>query len=201
MSEVTDICPSNLISACSSSSCVFCMMCSAYKLNKQADNMQPWHTPFPIWDQSIVPFLVLTVASWPAYRFLRRKVRWSDIPISLGFPSCSDGKISACNVGDLASIPGSGRSSGEGNGNPPWYSCLENPIKGKICRLESMGLQRGRHNWETSLLNFSQFVVIHTVKGFGTINKAEVDVFSGIVLLFVWSNRYWQFDLWFLCLF
>ena len=38
---------------------------------------------FPIWNQSIVPYLVLTVASWPAYRFLRRRVRWFGVPISL----------------------------------------------------------------------------------------------------------------------
>ena len=44
--------------------------------------MQPWHTPFPICNQSVVPCPVLTVASWPAYRFLRRQVRWSGIPIS-----------------------------------------------------------------------------------------------------------------------
>ena len=57
-------------------------MCSAYKLNEQGDNIQPWRTPFPIWSQSVVPCPVLTVASWPAYRFLRRQVRWSGIPIS-----------------------------------------------------------------------------------------------------------------------
>ena len=39
-----------------------------------------------------------------------------------------DGKVSAYNVGDLGSIPGSGRFSGEGNGNPLQYSCLENPM-------------------------------------------------------------------------
>ena len=39
-------------------------------------------TSSPIWNQSIVPCLILTVPSWPAYRFLRRKVRWSGIPIS-----------------------------------------------------------------------------------------------------------------------
>ena len=66
-----------LIPACASSSLAFHMMYSAYKLTKQGDNIQPWHTPFPIWIQSIVPCLVLTVASWPAYRFLRRQVRWS----------------------------------------------------------------------------------------------------------------------------
>ena len=47
---------------------------------------------------------------------------------SNGFPSGSDGKESACNVGDLGSIPGSGRSSGEGNGNPLQYSGLENSM-------------------------------------------------------------------------
>ena len=41
------------------------------------------YTPFPIWNQSVVPHNVLTVVSWPAYRFLRRQVRWSGIPISL----------------------------------------------------------------------------------------------------------------------
>ena len=40
----------------------------------------------------------------------------------------SDGKVSAYNVGDPGSIPGSGRSSGEGNGNPLQYSCLGNPM-------------------------------------------------------------------------
>ena len=44
--------------------------------------MQPWCTPFPIWNQSIVPCPVLTVASWPACRFLRRQVRRSSVPIS-----------------------------------------------------------------------------------------------------------------------
>ena len=44
----------------------------------------------------------------------------------LGFPGGSDGKESACNVGDPGLIPGSGRSPGEGNGNPLQYSCLEN---------------------------------------------------------------------------
>jgi len=58
------------------------MMYSAYKLNKQGDNIQPWCTPFPIWNQPVVPCPVLTVASWPAYRSLKRQVRWSDIPIT-----------------------------------------------------------------------------------------------------------------------
>ena len=47
--------------------------------------------------------------------------------MSVSFPDGSEGKASACNVGDLGSIPGLGRSPGEGNGNPLQYSCLENP--------------------------------------------------------------------------
>ena len=45
----------------------------------------------------------------------------------MGFPGGSDGKEFVCNAGYLHLIPGSGRSPGEGNGNPLWYSCLENP--------------------------------------------------------------------------
>ena len=104
-----------LIPACASSSPAFLMMCSAYKLNKQGDNIQPWRTPFPIWNQFAVPCPVLTVASWPAYKFLRRQVRWSDIPTS----------------------------------------------------------------WR-----IFQFVVIRTVKGFGILNKAEVDVFLELSCFF-----------------
>ena len=44
----------------------------------------------------------------------------------MGFPGGSDGKESTCNAGDLSSIPGSGRSPGEENGNPLQYSCLDN---------------------------------------------------------------------------
>ena len=54
----------------------------AYKLNKQGDNIQPWCTPFPIWNQCVVPCLILPIASWPAYIFLKRQVRWSSIPVS-----------------------------------------------------------------------------------------------------------------------
>ena len=100
--------PAILIPACASSSPAFLTMYSAYKLNKQGNNTQPWHTPFPIWGQSVVPCPVLTVASWPAYRFLKRQVRWFGIPISF---------------------------------------------------------------------RIFQFIVIHTVKGFSIVNKAEIDVF------------------------
>ena len=104
-----------LIPACASSSLAFHMMYSAYKLNKQGDNKQPWCTPFPIWNQSVVPCLIITVASWPAYRFLKRQVSWSGVPISL---------------------------------------------------------------------RIFQLVVIHTVKGFGVVNEAEIDVFLELSCFF-----------------
>jgi len=75
--------PAILIPACVSSSLIFLLMYSAYKLNKQDDNIQPRCTPFPIRNHSVVPCPLLTVVSWPAYRFLRRQVKWSGIPISL----------------------------------------------------------------------------------------------------------------------
>ena len=91
-----------LIPAYALSSPVFHMMYSTYKINKQVDNIQPWCIPFSIWNQFIVPCPILTVASLPSNRFIRRQV---------------------------------------------WYSHL--------------------------FQNFPQFIVIHTVKGFGTVNEAE----------------------------
>ena len=53
---------------------------------------------------------------------------WSLVWEDQGFPGGLAGKASTCNAGDLGSIPESGRSPGEGNGNPLQYSCLENPM-------------------------------------------------------------------------
>ena len=57
--------------------------------------------------------------------------------MSVGFPGSSGGKESACKVGDVSLIPGLGRPPGEGNCNPPHYSCLENPM------------DRGAWHWAT----------------------------------------------------
>ena len=96
------------------------MMYSAYKLNKQGDNIQGWRTPFPIWNQSVVPRPVLTVASWPA---------------------------------DFLTIQISQEA-----GQVIWYSHL--------------------------FQNFPQFLVIDTFKGFGIVNKAEIDVFLELSCFF-----------------
>ena len=60
----------------------------------------------------------------------------------MGFPGGSDSKESACNVGDPGSVPGLGRSPGEGNGNPLQYSCLENSMDRGFCQETVQGLQR-----------------------------------------------------------
>ena len=63
----------------------------------------------------------------------------------------------------------------------------------------SLSQEAGQVVWYSHLFqNFPQFIVIHTVKGFGIVNKAEVDVF---LELFQLSNTCWQFDLWLLYLF
>ena len=69
------------------------------------------------------------------------------------FPGGSEGKASACNVGDLGSIPGWERSPAEGNGNPLQYSCLENPMDREAWWATVHGVMKG---W-TRLGNFTFF--------------------------------------------
>ena len=68
-----------------------------------------------------------------------------------GFPGGSEDKASACNAGDPGSIPGLGRSPGEGNGNPLQYSCLENPMDRGAWRATVHGVAKSR----TRLSNFT----------------------------------------------
>ena len=91
------------------------MMYSAYNLNKQGDNIQPWYTLFPIWNQSVIPCPVLTC-----------------------FLTCIQISYEA--------------------GQMVWYSHL--------------------------FQNFPQFVVIHTVKSIGIVNKTEIDVFLELSCFF-----------------
>ena len=73
----------------------------------------------------------------------------------LGFPGGSDGKASACNVGDPGSIPGSGRSSEDGNGNPLQYPCLENPMDGRALYATVHGVSKS----QTQLSDFTHTVL------------------------------------------
>ena len=93
-------------------------------------------------------FSVLVVFVW-SFRVFYRYIITSPVcndnftsPYHFDFPGGSDGKASAYNAGDLGSIPGSGRSSGEGNDNPLQYSCLEIPWTQEPGRPQSMGLQK-----------------------------------------------------------
>ena len=91
------------------------MMYCTYKLDKQGDNIQPWHTPFPIWNKSVVP--------WQA--------------------------------------------------NCCFLICIQ------------VSQEAGLVVWDSHLFkNFLQFIVIHTVKGFGIVNKAEIDVFLELPCFF-----------------
>ena len=65
---------------------------------------------------------------------------------ALGFLGGSEGKESACNEGDPSSVPGLGKSAGEGNGNPLQYLAWKIPWTKESGGLQSMGLQRVRHN-------------------------------------------------------
>ena len=70
---------------------------------------------------------VATISLWGTLLLMRGNLELANAPTS-DFPSGSDGKVPAYNAGHLDSIPGLGRSSGEGNGNPLQYSCLESPM-------------------------------------------------------------------------
>ena len=89
---------------------------------------------------------------WVTFAFTFGTVREyiSDIRVSLVAQMVE----SACNVGDPGSIPGSGRSPGEGNGNPLQWSCQENPLDGGAWQATVHGSQRVEHDWATSLFTF-----------------------------------------------
>ena len=84
------------------------------------------------------------------------------IYIYMDFPGGSEGKESACNAGDLGSIPGLGRSPGEGNGNPLQCSCLENPMDRGAWRAADRGRRESdvtEHISVCTSLLLSQFVL------------------------------------------
>ena len=108
------------------------MMYSAYKLNKQGDHIQPWHTPFPIWNQSVGSIVQLLV------------------------------QLSNCSIVQLFMS----------NSNCCFLTCIQ------------ISQEAGQGVWYSHLfLNF-QFLVVHTVKDFGIVNKAEVDVFLELSFFF-----------------
>ena len=80
---------------------------------------------------------------------------------SLGFPGGSDGQETACNAGDLGSIPGSGRSTGEENGHPLQYSCLENSMDRGVWLATIHGFAKSRAQLSNEHVHFlSQTLVL-----------------------------------------
>ena len=77
---------------------------------------------------------------------VKPRVIRSPLYTSMGFPGGSDSNESACNAGDPGSIPGLGRSPGEGNGYPLQYFSWKIPWTEKPDGLQSMGSQRVRHD-------------------------------------------------------
>ena len=102
------------------------------------------------------PHVHLPLKSSPHFFSVRNKIISALIflftIVLMGFPGGSDGKESACNVGDLGSIPGLGRSSGEGNGNPLQYSCLKNPMDRGAWQATAHGVTKSQtrlSDWHT----------------------------------------------------
>ena len=79
--------------------------------------------------------------------------KWEALRVGPDFPGGSDGKASACSVGDLGSIPGLGRSPGEGNSNPLQHSCLENPMDRGAWWVTVHGVTKSR----TQMSDFTSF--------------------------------------------
>ena len=101
----------------------------------------------------------------------------------MGFPGGSDSKMSACSVGDPGSIPGSGRSPGEGNSNPFQYSCLENSMDGGAWWATVHGVAKS----QTQLSDFSFFLsFIHSFFLFHDVLKQ----LSSFQLIFIISLRW-----------
>ena len=99
-----------------------------------------------------------------------------------GFPGGSDGKASAYNMGDPGSIPGSGRSPGEGNGNPLQYSCLENPMDAGAWLATVHGVAKSR----TWLSDFTITITIDIYVPFAIFlifGVGCVDLFSSVLFL------------------
>ena len=119
------------------------------QLSLSSDFLLPSIWWIPEVDQ-LYQLVIISSFTWSLY-FLKFEIQCSII-FTTTFHICgSDGKASAYNAGHLGSVCGSGRSSGEGNGNPLQYPCLDNPMKGGAWRATVHGIEMSR----TQLSNFT----------------------------------------------
>ena len=160
------------------------MMYSAYMLTKQGDNLQPWCTPFLIWDHQ--PYAWCHPHSWVSQK------SWFHLELH---PS----NLAFCMMYSAYML------TKQGDNLQPWRTpfLICSMSNSNCCFLTFIQISQEAGQvvrYSHLLKNFPQFIVIHTVNRFGIVNKDEI-CFSGTLLLFRWSSGCWQFDLWFLCLF
>ena len=152
---------------------------------------------FPVLNQSIVPCLVLTVASWPAHRFLRRQVMWSNIPISFRIFHClfwsTQSKALAYLMKQswtrLSNFTFTFHFHALEEEMATHSSVLAWRIPGTAGPggLPSMGSHRVRHDWSDLAAAVAAW--------------SRSRWFSEIPLLFLWPYGYWPFNPWLLCCF
>ena len=120
----------------------------------------------------------LSLASWHSLSRKRNRCQLDNHRkrCSLARASLVTHEESACGARDLGLIPGSGRSPGEGNGNPLQYSCLGNPWTEGPAGLQSVGC-RVRHDWVTNTFTFTFAMVIST--GRKRQSKLQMSVMGG----------------------
>ena len=111
----------------------------------------------------------------PLMPFLPKLLTSSIKEIALHHPGGSEAKASACNVGDLCSIPGSGRSSGEGNGNSLQYSFLENPTDRGAWWATVHGVTKSRTRLSDLTINFSTLIE-KDVFGLGILSRKYLTI-------------------------
>ena len=164
------------------------------------------------------PFLITwassesSISHWSAPKYSQLTFHWfqllkllpqfySSAIITMVFPGGSDGQESACNAGDLGSIPGLGRSHGEEQGNPPQYSCLENPMDRGAWWANSMGSQSqtrlsdwAHHHLLTDGLKVSQNQTRHCGQDQGSWSNVNLIMLKFLTdfSLLIWRNANYQ---------
>ena len=123
------------------------------------------------------PSIVAWRIPWTVHGVPKSRTQLSDFHFH--FPRWLSGKESTCNAGDVDSIPGSGRSPGEGNGNPFQYSYLENPKQKSLEGYNPWGGKRVRHDLVTKQHqlfgkgNYTQYLIINYTR-----KKSEKSVYN-----------------------